>query len=63
MPIYEYNCRDCGTHFEEIVSVNEQKNPLCPSCHSDKTEKKISVFCSINNAGRGKKSGGGSVST
>ena len=62
MPIYEYNCRECGTCFEEIVPVNEQKNPPCPSCRSDKTEKKMSAFCSINSTGKGGVSGSCSVS-
>ena len=51
MPIYEYRCLDCGADFEEIVSVNAQVNPPCPSCHSNNTEKKMSVFCGISNSG------------
>ncbi len=62
MPIYEYKCPDCGADFEEIVSVNAQKNPPCPSCRSEKTEKKMSAFCSIGNAGKGGTSCGSSVS-
>ncbi len=48
MPIYEYKCQDCGTDFEEIVSVSAERNPQCPSCHSTKTEKKISIFGSFS---------------
>lgn len=50
MPIYEYRCLDCGVDFEEIASVNAQKNPPCPSCRSEKTERKMSVFCGISNS-------------
>jgi putative FmdB family regulatory protein len=42
MPIYEYQCSDCGHVFEEIVSVVSQKNLPCPSCKSKKTNKLMS---------------------
>ena len=63
MPIYEYRCLDCGADFEEIVPVNAQNNPPCPSCRSDKTEKKMSAFCSIGNSGKGQTSCNSSIST
>ena len=60
MPIYEYKCRECGTDFEEIVSVNAVENPPCPSCHSNETEKKMSVFCGAGSSGNSGTSGGSS---
>ncbi|MBN2035652.1 MAG: zinc ribbon domain-containing protein, partial [Chitinispirillaceae bacterium] len=42
--MYEYQCADCGKKFEELVPINERKNPSCPSCGSVKTEKKMSVI-------------------
>lgn len=53
MPIYEYKCQDCEADFEEIVSVNAEKNPHCPSCNSARTEKKLSIFGSIGSTKRG----------
>ncbi|MBN1306787.1 MAG: zinc ribbon domain-containing protein [Chitinispirillaceae bacterium] len=44
MPIYEYSCRDCGAEFEELVSLAAKENPACPSCRSERTERKISTF-------------------
>ena len=33
MPIYEYVCDDCQTHFEKIV-FNKTQEIACPSCAS-----------------------------
>jgi putative FmdB family regulatory protein len=58
MPIYEYVCLDCGKDFEELVSLKDDKSPSCPACHSEKTEKKISVFGRIaGSAGKGSSCG------
>lgn len=42
MPIYEYRCSGCGTEFEKLVRSGDR--PECPSCHSPKLDKKLSVF-------------------
>jgi len=42
MPIFEYNCRDCGHQFEKLVNRSEQ--PRCPSCQGSKLEQLLSVF-------------------
>jgi len=42
MPIYEYVCMSCESHFEELVRGDEQ--PLCPDCGSKKAKKQFSVF-------------------
>jgi putative FmdB family regulatory protein len=34
MPIYEFACRDCGTHFEEMQSFSATTLPPCPACGS-----------------------------
>ena len=52
MPLYEYECRDCGTRFEALVTAGHR--PVCPSCHSEKLEKLLSVF----GVGPGGSSGG-----
>ncbi len=47
MPIYEFDCQNCGEPFEELVfsaaSINEV---TCPSCGSPKIRKKLSAFTS-----------------
>ena len=42
MPIYEYVCMKCESHFEELVRNGE--TPKCPDCSSAKVLKQFSVF-------------------
>ena len=32
MPIYEYECTSCGSHFEFLEKVNEAPTKKCPKC-------------------------------
>jgi len=41
MPIYEYECRDCGERFEHLLRGDER--PACPACGGEKLEKQISA--------------------
>ena len=43
MPIYEYECGDCGEEYEELVFSTSADNPPCPRCASSNTSKKISL--------------------
>src|SRR2546426_8674655 len=60
MPIYEYICEDCQTHFEKIV-LNKAQEIACPKCAGKKNAIQLSVFSSANGSGNGasaKASGG-----
>lgn len=60
MPIYEYVCMSCESHFEELVRVGE--TPPCPSCGSDDAKKQLSRFTAhglTKVAGSTTSSGGG----
>jgi putative FmdB family regulatory protein len=52
MPIYEYICEDCQTHFEKIV-INKQQEIACPKCAGKKNSLQLSVFSSTNGSGNG----------
>ena len=41
MPIYEYTCEKCQSHFELLVRGEER--PACPRCASDQLQKEWSV--------------------
>ena len=32
MPIYEYECRECGTRFERMQSFQDEPVRVCPTC-------------------------------
>jgi putative FmdB family regulatory protein len=42
MPIYEYVCMQCESHFEELVRNGE--TPACPDCGAPNVRKQLSVF-------------------
>ncbi|MFN0019816.1 MAG: FmdB family zinc ribbon protein [Pirellulaceae bacterium] len=41
MPLYEYACKKCDKEFELLIRGSEQ--PECPTCHTTKLEKLLSV--------------------
>jgi putative FmdB family regulatory protein len=42
VPIYEYVCMECESHFEELVRNGEEPN--CPDCDASNVRKQLSVF-------------------
>ena len=45
MPIYEYECVECGQHFDKFVrSISAAVNVECPECHSKNCRKGFSLF-------------------
>lgn len=43
MPIYEYHCQLCGQDSEFIQKMSDAALTLCPKCHQNGLEKKISA--------------------
>jgi len=52
MPIYEYICEDCQTHFEKIVFSKAQEI-ACPNCAGQKNTLQLSVFSAANGSSDG----------
>ena len=42
MPLYDFECLDCGERFEALVLG--RGSPTCPSCQSSKLEQLLSTF-------------------
>lgn len=40
MPIYEFECRECGTRFEELVPAGQ--TAPCPQCKSSEVQRRYS---------------------
>ena len=48
MPIYEYDCKQCGHRFEKLVRSDEAVT--CPQCKSEEIAKRFSVFAANGGA-------------
>lgn len=46
MPLYGYQCRECGHEFErrETLRKHERSRPACPECKSRKVERVLGSF-------------------
>lgn len=43
MPIFEFECKECGDSFEELVRNNEAiAEVVCPECGGKQVRKKVS---------------------
>jgi len=47
MPIYEYECRKCGKHFEKLVP-RAGTPVVCEYCGGAEVEKQFSVFAAAS---------------
>jgi putative FmdB family regulatory protein len=52
MPIYEYQCVNCGQKFEVRQAIGEDGSGLsCPKCHAGEPKKLFSSFFSRGSSG------------
>jgi putative FmdB family regulatory protein len=51
MPIFEYQCKQCGHCFEHLVLNENEPDRACPTCGAEKAEKLMSC---VNALGGGK---------
>ena len=49
MPIYEYQCRQCGHRFEFLLLPSSNTTPACPECSGQELERLLSGFA-VNTA-------------
>lgn len=41
MPIYEFQCQNCGHEFEQILPFSAQSVPACPRCSSNQVDRQV----------------------
>ena len=58
MPIYEYVCMQCESHFEELVRYDDGP-PACPDCGAQNARKQLSVFAAVGSGEETSFGGGG----
>ena len=58
MPIFEYQCDDCGTKFEKLLRRADANGVACPSCGETHLTQQYSTFAAHANGGTSAKSGG-----
>ena len=49
VPIYEYVCMSCESHFEELVRMDDE-SPACPDCAGTNVRRQLSVFAAHGTA-------------
>ncbi|MEF8847265.1 MAG: zinc ribbon domain-containing protein [Candidatus Paceibacterota bacterium] len=51
MPVYTYQCENCGQETDELVERSQKENPeiTCSNCGSDSFERKLSAPSQIDN--------------
>jgi putative FmdB family regulatory protein len=57
VPIYEFVCMECESHYEELVPMGRDSD--CPDCGSENVRKQFSVFAAHASGGEGQPSFGG----
>ena len=43
MPIYEFECGECGERFEELTTAGTE-SATCPNCEAEGAERRLSSF-------------------
>lgn len=48
MPLYDYQCKECGGVFELMVRFSEANQAqICPKCESKNTQRQLSIVASF----------------
>jgi len=51
MPLYEYECGNCGHLFERLRAMNDDDPRACPTCESERVMRRISMFAASTSSG------------
>jgi putative FmdB family regulatory protein len=54
LPIYEFECLDCGLEFEKLVRKSgSEPEVACPECGGRNVEQQVSAFAARMTSGKG----------
>lgn len=60
MPLFEYQCRDCGQIFEVFTQRRQLSSaPKCPACGKTDVERVLSAFSGTTGSGNCRTSSSG----
>ena len=59
MPLYEYECTECGSITEILVGVSDKTPPACSKCGSRKVKKILSAHSSMSGPAKNRLPGPG----
>jgi len=52
MPIFEYECEDCGERFEALVRMSTRAEEVeCPGCGAHHARKQVSLMAAVGRGG------------
>ncbi len=43
MPIYEFECTDCGHRFDHLQKLSDADPTVCPACEAEKLRRRVSA--------------------
>jgi len=43
MPMYEFECAQCGARFEELMDASAETSPECPGCGASSAKRLMSA--------------------
>jgi putative FmdB family regulatory protein len=43
MPIYEFECRSCGHHFDHLQKLSDADPTVCPTCSATQLHRMVSA--------------------
>ena len=59
MPLYAYQCKNCGENFEKVRSMNDRDEELaCPACGAMHPQRVLASFSLGSGGSSGGSSGG-----
>jgi putative FmdB family regulatory protein len=59
MPIYEYQCENCGERSSALLARFDSADPACPACGEPRLRRLVSTFATHGSEGGDEDLGGG----